>query len=73
MEQKKIEKLYALLERAEKSMMWMRLPHCGGRYPGWKGEEVNSMQEITVAEALTAWEQAGQTVEINDGRCQWTE
>lgn len=53
--------------------MQKRLPHCGGRYPGWKGEEVNSMQEITVAEALTAWEQAGQTVEINDGRCQWTE
>ena len=31
------------------------------------------MQEITVAEALAAWEQAGQTVEINDGRCRWTE
>ena len=30
------------------------------------------MQEITVAEALAAWEQAGQTVEINDGRCQWS-
>lgn len=31
------------------------------------------MQEITVAEALSAWEQAGQTVEINDGRCKWAE
>ena len=50
-----------------------RLPHCGGQYPGWRDEEVNDMQEITVAEALAAWEQAGQTVEINDGRCQWTE
>ena len=36
-------------------------------------KEVNDMQEITVAEALAAWEQAGQTVEINEGRCQWTE
>lgn len=31
------------------------------------------MQEITVAEALAAYEQTGQTVEINDGRCRWTE
>lgn len=31
------------------------------------------MQEITVAEALAAWEQIGQTVEINDGKCHWTE
>lgn len=30
------------------------------------------MQEITVAEVLTAYEQAGQTVEINDGRCRWS-
>ena len=36
-------------------------------------KEVNDMQEITVAEALAAWEQDGQTVEINDGRCRWTE
>lgn len=31
------------------------------------------MQEITVAEALAAYEQARQTVEINDGKCHWTE
>ena len=31
------------------------------------------MQEITVAEALAAYEQAGQTVEINDSKCHWTE
>ena len=52
--------------------MQKRLPHCGGQYPGWRDEEVNDMQEITVAEALAAWEQAGQTVESNDGRCQWS-
>lgn len=54
-------------------MMRKQLLHCGGQYTRWKNEEVNNMQEITVAEALAAWEQAGQTVEINDGRCQWTE
>ena len=31
------------------------------------------MQEITVAEVLAAWEQAGQTVEVNDGKCHWKE
>ena len=54
-------------------MMRKRLLHCGGRYFSWKDKVVNDMQEITVAEALAAWEQDGQTVEINDGRCQWTE